>query len=188
MPSTEDPAGKEGLEPMPDEQGLGGLSLPPGLQPSSGLVRSVSRLRLLLVTVERRYDESHRRVVAFRQQLRRVPTRAVNGHLAVDAYLAVMAETRARLQRAEQEMEDLDLLKRRVTMDLRSLELMGKIQQTQQELAELREQARWDARDEVAAEIRRLERVAGEFVAEAARSITTGDEPPPTLEPPPAGR
>lgn len=163
---------------------LGGLALPPNLQTGSGIVRSVARLRLLHAAVERRYVESQRRVMVLRQQLRRVPTRAVNGHLALDAYLAVMAETRARLQRAEQELEDLDVLRRRVHKDLNALELMSKIQRTHQELAELREQARWDGRDEVKQEIQRLERLAGDYVSQAAKSITSGEELPPSLEPP----
>ncbi|MBM3946025.1 MAG: hypothetical protein FJ315_01320 [SAR202 cluster bacterium] len=169
-----------------DDLGLSGISLPSNLRTGSGIVRSVARLRLLMAAVERRYVESQRRVMVLRQQLRRVPTRAVNGHLALDAYLAVMAETRSRLQRAEQELEDLEVLKRRVSKDLSALELMGKIQHTQQELAELREQARWDGRDEVKQEVKRLERLAGDYVAQAAKSITTGEELPPSLDPPTA--
>ncbi|MSQ12130.1 MAG: hypothetical protein EXR48_05520 [Dehalococcoidia bacterium] len=180
MPTSKDPNGHD--DPSVDDSGADDPAVP--LRTSTGIGRSVVRLRLLLASVERRHHETQRHLAALRQQLRRVPTRSVNGNLAVDAYLAVMAETRTRLAKSEQDLQDLELLKRRALQEIEALELMGRIQQTQQELAELREQARWDSRSEVLEEIRRLEAVVQDYTTQATQNIMSGGQQPPAPEPP----
>jgi hypothetical protein len=185
MSPDNEPVLPDNNDEQPEDTGL----LTPyaaGMQALSGtgLAASVARLRLLLGTVDRRTTEAKKYAAALRQQLRRVPTRAVNGHMAVDAYLVVMHDTRARLSRAEAELEDLDLLRKRIQQEIGALELMNRLQRTQQELAELRDQARWDPREEVLNEVKRLEALAQEFVAQAGRSVASSGENPPLLQPP----
>ena len=165
---------------------------PPGLiAPSSaslaaagtGINASLARLRLLLRSVEQRQQESQRRLNFLRQQFRRIPTIAVNGHLNVETYIAATTETRRRVGNLEQELQDLEVLKARIRKELQALELTMRIQQTQAELTHLREQTRWDSRPELPEEIRRLEALEQELVLEAGRSITNSDLPS-TLEPP----
>lgn len=169
---------------LPPEQP--GLITPPSASlaaAGTGINASLARLRLLLRSVEQRQQESQRRFNFLRQQFRRIPTLAVNGHLNVETYLAAVAESRRRMSNLEQELQDLEELRTRVQKEIHAFDLTLRIQQTQTDLAHLREQARWDSRPELADEILRLDVLAQELVLEAGRSITSA-EPPVNLEPP----
>ena len=99
--------------------------------------KAISRLRLLLATVNGKEEELDSSRRQFRRQLGRAPGYEIQRGESLDATLGIMEEIQERLDKVEETRAHLASIKKRAQDELRALSLTGKIERAKTELASL---------------------------------------------------
>lgn len=146
---------------------------------------TIARLRLLLAEVTARENAVEGQRGTFRDQYDKLITFALYGDTTLDSVLAMMRDVDERIQHVEGTGRALRALRLRAERELESLQLTKGIEEAKALLAQLKVQEQEAAdpgspltRDEIQAEITRLESLIAEASARAAKSLESASRQP----------
>ena len=139
----------------------------------SQLQNAMSALRLRLAEIQNKDGQLDAMIAQFRTQVRRLPRQAVHGQVSLDASLAAMGEIEERLEDAMANRSRLLAIKKTCEEELEALEVVKRVDEARQALADLSKRVRTPGTvDDTAAEIHRLEQFIAEHSKLAEWAIT----------------
>ena len=146
---------------------------------------TIARLRLLLADVTARENAIEGQRATFRDQYDKLVTFALYGDTTLDSVLTMMGDVEERIQHVEGAGRALHALRLRAERELESLQLTKGIEEAKSLLAQLKvqQQAATEpgsplTRDEIQAEITRLQSLIAEASERAAKSLEFASRQP----------
>ena len=134
---------------------------------------AMSALRLRLAEIQNKEGQLDAMIAQFRTQLRRLPRQAAYGQVSLDASVAAMGEIEERLADAMANRRRVLAIKKTCQEELEALEVVKRVDEARQALADLRKRVQTSGTDdETAAEMRRLEQFIAEHSRRAEWAIT----------------
>ena len=103
-----------------------------------GMRKAISRLRMLLATIDGKEEALENLRRQFQRQLDRASAYALRGGNSLDATLGIMKEIQERLNDTENTRKHLASIKKRTQDELQALDLTEKVEQAKTELGSLK--------------------------------------------------
>lgn len=133
--------------------------------------KAISRLRMLIASINGKEEEFDAQVRQFKRQLERAPRHAIHGGNPLETTLNMMGEIQERLDAAEKARSHLETVKRQAVNELEALTITGRTNEANEELSMLKSD-RKAGEDFDQDRIAELERFIEDASIRAAKAIT----------------